>query len=74
MSHFNYGGRIGLSSLILFVKKACRLYIMNRIAIKNYINGSSTLSVEQKATVITWLDAIEASCEILMLIEVIYER
>jgi len=73
VSHFNYGGRIGMSTLIRLVIRLCDIYVKYSPKMKAYINDSTTLTSTQKSTVIAWLDGIVVSCEILRLLEVTYE-
>lgn len=70
---FNYGGRIGMSTTIRLVIKLCDIYVKYSPKMKAYINASTNLTTEQKATVIAWLDGIVVSCELLRLLEVTYE-
>lgn len=74
VTHFNYGGKIGMSTLIVLTIKLCALYVTYAPSIKTYINAQSTITTEQKAVVIAWLDGIVAACEILRVLQVKYER
>lgn len=67
----NYGGRNGMSSIIFFVRQVCRIYTTFSAAIISYINASS-LSSDDKATVIAWLNAGSAACAILETLKVSY--
>lgn len=72
MAHFNYGGRIGMSTLIATVRKACDILVKYQSPLFNFIN-SSALSTDQKSTVIAWLNGMVGACGILMLLKVEYE-
>jgi hypothetical protein len=69
---FNYGGRIGMASIIKGVQFVCRIYGVYQAKIIDYVN-SSTLTTEQKSTVIDWLNLATAVCGLLTSIQVVYE-
>jgi hypothetical protein len=72
MPRFNYGGRIGMASIIKGVQFVCRIYGVYQDPIISYINGS-TLSTDQKTALINWLNLATASCGLLMSLKFAYE-
>lgn len=74
MTDFNYGGKIGLSTVIRLVVKLCDIYIPNAAAIITFVNDTTILDSTQKATLIAWLNGVVDACTLLKLIMVKYER
>lgn len=64
MSHFNYGSRNGMATMLQLVRKLCKLYAAFSAGIISFINASS-LTTEQKTEVIAWLNGASAVCAIL---------
>jgi len=73
MSHSNYGGRTGVSTLIYLVQRICKLFIAYQDSITAFINAS-TLTAPQKAQVIEWCETGVTVCGLLLLIKVTYEQ
>lgn len=69
----NWSGRIGMSALIVVVKKLCHLYITYQAPILSYIAGSS-LTTLQKTTLTDWLNVASAACAILVSLQYSYEN
>lgn len=72
MGNFNFGGRIGMSTLIVAVKALCNIYLRYQAPILEYIDGSS-LTSDQKSQITSWLNLASASCAILVTLEFKYE-
>lgn len=71
---YNYGGRIGVATLILLARRVCDLYTKYAPSIISFINASS-LSAEDKAAVLAWLNAAQSVCAALRTsVEVVYEK
>lgn len=73
MTHFNYGGRIGMSQLIRLVIALCDLFVTYGARIKIFVAATTLIDSTQKATLVAWLDGIVAACEILRILQVTYE-
>jgi len=69
----NYGGRIGMWTVITVVKKLCEIYITYQAPLLAYINDSS-LTTQQKTDITSWLNLATASCAILVSLEFVYEK
>lgn len=74
MTAFNYGGRFGVSTIIFLTIKLCDIYQLNITKIKDFIDGVSGITTDQKNTVKDWLDGANAACTVLKIIKVAYER
>ena len=72
MTPFNYGGRIGMSTTIKVVQALCKIYGTYQAKIIAYVNAS-TLTSDQKASVISWLNLATEICGLLTSIQVVYE-
>ena len=70
---FNYGGRNGVSTLLFIVKRMCHIYTSFSGQIVAYVNGSS-LSSEDKTTIINWLNLASTACTILSNLRYSYEQ
>lgn len=69
---FNYGGRIGVSTIISLTRHICRIYTTYSSRIIAWVDGS-TLSSGDKTTVKDWLAAAQSACAILESVMVVYE-
>lgn len=72
MGNSSYGGRNGMSSLLMFVHALCRIYGAFTAAIVTFINASD-LTSEQKTEVLNWLNLATTICTILETIKVEFE-
>lgn len=73
MPFFNYGSKNGMSTIVKLIKHICRVYLAYTAAIQTFINSSS-LTTEQKAQVIDWLEAGVTVCGLIVgAVEVTYE-
>lgn len=72
MTHFFYGSKNGVSTVIRLTIKLCSIYVLRAAGIKAYVNASS-LDVDQKEFLTTWLDNIVTACELLTILEKVYE-
>jgi len=70
---YNYGGRIGMSSILAGIHFVCRIYGKSMGTINTFVDGSS-LTSEQKTQVKDWLNAATAVCALVESIKVVYER
>lgn len=71
---FNYGARNGIATVIKYVRLLCKIYAKLAPSIVSYIDGS-TMTEEQKVTVLAWLDGAMAVCVILeTTTQVVYEN
>lgn len=73
MTNFNYLGRTGIASIIKAIQFLCRIYTSYQTSIIAYINGSS-LTGDQKGDVITWLNAANGVCGLILLMKVNYDH
>lgn len=74
MANYNYGGKIGIYSVIKFTKLLCRIYVKFLTPIRDYINTHPTLTLEQKVQIIMWLDTAADVCYLLeSQVEFVYE-
>lgn len=70
---WNYGGRIGLASVIFFTRKLCDIYMPKAAFIIGFVDASDALTDTQKTTLKNWLSGAAAACEILQILTVRYE-
>jgi len=69
---FNYGGRNGMSQLLLLVQLICKLYTAFGTSIIAFVSASP-LTTPQKAQITDWLAAATAVCTLLLTLKVTYE-
>lgn len=73
MATQNYGGRNGMATIINLIRTICRVYTKFSGAIIAYIN-STTLTTEQKAVIIDWLNGASVVCALIEgSVQVVYE-
>jgi len=70
---YNYGGKIGLASVIKFVTLACKHYMAHTAQIVAFIDANSSLDAGQKTTLKAALSGLSTACELLQILTVTYE-
>lgn len=63
----SYRARTGVTTAILLIKQLCRLYTTYSSKINAWVSASS-LTAGEKASILSWLAAAQATCALMELI------